>query len=170
MKLINYRSLILIGCISLLACSKAENRWGGVTGGQRLKNEPVVQLCYDLQGGTYSGAFDSAKARPQFVILWKARRVGSSSSDSNNRLSEIHGHNISVSFSEEAVYALQPDYTLKRIPLSTTETNQIFDSFMVSYMASAPIILDDLWSRSVTPHLAIVEDPKWNPPPTTAKP
>ena len=164
------RSLIFIACIFLSACSKAEKRWGGSTGSQALQSEVPFQLCYKFQGDTYPGTFDPATARPQFVILWKARRGGATSSDGNNRLSEIHGHKISVSFSDHAVYALQPDYTLKRLPLSAAETDQILKSFMDSDKTSGSIVFDDLWSKGVLPILSTVEDPTWNPPPWPSKP
>ena len=165
-----HRVLIFIACIFLSACTKPENRWGGSSGVQALPSEFPLQLCYKLQGDIYSRPFDPATARPQFVVLWKARRAGAISSDGNNRLSEIHGHRISVLFSDKAVYALQPDYTLKRLPLSVAETDQILQSFMDASKASGAVTFDDLWNKSVLPHLAIVEDPTWSPPPIPAKP
>jgi hypothetical protein len=164
---------LLIGCLFHTSCSRSEKRWGGGIGVQALQSEFPFQLCHALQGDVYSGTFDPATARPQFVILWKARRAGragASSSNDNNCLSEIHGHDISVSFSEKGVYALQPDYTLKQLPLSVIETNQILQSFMDANKASASVAFDDLWNKSVLPNLAIVEDPTWNPPPIPAKP
>lgn len=170
MNLYIHRVFIFIACIFLSDSSKAETYWGGISGSQALQSDFPFLLCYKLQGGTYTGAFDLGKRRPQFVVLWKARRAGATRTDGYNRLLEIHDHKISVSFSEKAVYALQPDYTLKRLALSVTETDQILQAFMVASKASAAISFDDLWSRSVLPSLAVVEDPTWNPPPIPAKP
>jgi hypothetical protein len=155
----------IIACLCLTACSKSEKRWGGSSGSQPLQAEVPLQLCYNLQGASYSGTFDPATAEPQFVILWKARRKGESTSDGNNRISEIHGHKISVSFADKAVYALQPDYSLKRLPLSASETNQILGLFSTE----GAIKFNEVWDRNVKPKLEVIEDPTWNPPPGPGK-
>jgi len=160
------RTALVITCIILAACT--EKRGGGSFGSQVIPDEFPYQMCYLVRGDTYVGTFDRATARPQFVILWKARRAGSSTFAGNNRVSEIHDHKINVSFSEKAVYALQEDYSLKRIPLSTAENDQILESFMKS--GEGAIKFNDLWRKSVIPALSIVEDPTWNPPPIPSKP
>ncbi len=159
------QAIILIASLILTACSRSEKRWGGISGVRSLPSEVPFQLCYDLQGDRYSGTFDRAKARPKFVILWKARRKGASTYDSNNRLSEIHDRKIVVSFSDKAVYALQPNHSLKRLPLSAAETDLVLESFMDSTQPGPAI---ELWGKSVLPNLSTVEDPTWNPPPIPA--
>ena len=71
-------------------------------------------------------------------------------------------HTIKVSCTAKAVYALQPDYSLRRLPLSSTETDQIFGSFMVK----DGVNFDDLWLKKILPELSLEEDPAWITPPT----
>lgn len=165
MKLFVCRTVILLSSIILTACSRSEKRWGGTSGARSLPSEVPFQLCYNLQGDLYSGTFDQATARPKFVILWKARRAGASTYNSNNRLSEIHGRKIDVSFSDKAVYALQPNHSLKRLRLSAAETDLVLESIMDSTKSGLAFELGELWSKSVLPNLSTVEDPTWNPPP-----
>ncbi len=168
MKSILCQTMMLIASLCLTACSRSEKRWGGAFGARVLPSEVPFQLCYNLQGDLYSGTFDRARARPQFVILWKARRAGASTYNSNNRLSEIHGRKITVSSNDKAVYALQPNHSLKRLHLSAAETDLVLESIMDSTKSGLAIELEELWSKSVLPNLSTVEDPTWNPPPIPA--
>jgi len=152
---------VLAICLVLPACLENETRWGGSSGVKALQDEVPFQICYNLQGATYVGAFDRATAEPQFLILWKARRKGESGSDMNNRITQIHGHKIKVSFTEKAVYALQGDYTLKRLTLTNDETNHILNLFS----ADEPFKFDPIWDKAINPNLIEIEDPTWNPPP-----
>ena len=152
-------------CLCLPACSKEEKRWGGSSGVKALQDEVPLQLCYNLQGGTYAGAFDVSTAEPQFVILWKARRKGVSASDGNNRITQIHGHKITASFTEKAVYALQPDYSLKLLPLSKEQTDQI----LALFTPGGTIKFGEVWNKNIAPNLITIEDPTWNPPPWPKK-
>lgn len=164
------KAVAIFACTVLCSCSKKEERWGGSSGSQALPSEKPLRLCFGLQGDTYTGAFNPTTARPQFVILWKAQRKGNSSWGSDNKISEIHGNRISVSFSEKAVYALQPDYSIKRLTLTPVEVDQILQSFMTSTGVVESIPFDALWDKKILPYLPVVEDPTWSPPAFPKKP
>jgi hypothetical protein len=93
-------------------------------------------LYQDIPGATlqkvYVVRFDTtgSKRRPIAVIVWKANPRGASLSltrlDDAAPTISINGHVVKPAPTKEAVYALQPDYSLKELPLSREEVTRLF--------------------------------------------
>jgi hypothetical protein len=171
--------------------------------GEELKGEMRQFLEMTRQGDTFlrSESVSSSKLKkfyvvhfgepvsrriPQYVIVWKATILGSFGPDIS-----VHGHSVSPSSTTKAVYSLQPDYSLERLPLTEDEMTRLFshitrcESRMDDRVAS--LLEQDLealtrrdpdwfqrlsteqdsfppdpyWEEKVDPHLKVVE-----PPPT----
>jgi hypothetical protein len=139
---------ILALCVS--ACHRAEPRWGGCSGGRAIPGDFTMFLNYELQGDLYTGAWDESKKRPVFVILWKGSGQ-TSSYDGDNRLTSINGHRLSLSLTNRAVYALQPDYSVRDLGFSDPELSEILNA-----IANDTPIEGDLWTNKLAPRLYIV--------------
>ena len=66
--------------------------------------------------------------KPLFVIAWKGTILGSSSFDFRQPVARIgiHGHVLRPSPTNEAVYLLQPDYSLQKLDLTEKEVADLF--------------------------------------------
>jgi hypothetical protein len=123
-----------------------------------------------VYGGGSSGSYANADRRTQtcvttqldphqkllFVIAWTAERAGTSSRSGQNLLNALHGHPVSPSTSRRALYALQPDHTLKEIPLNEADLTSLFDEMQKDGFHTAH---SELWQNRVAPNLATVESP-----------
>ena len=89
------------------------------------------------------------------VIAWTAERGGGSTSRSGqNLLVSIHERPVRPSLKKKALYALQPDYTLREILMTEPDRRALFDElqkegFHTSHSA--------LWQKQVAPKLSKVE-------------
>jgi hypothetical protein len=90
-----------------------------------------------------------------FLIAWTAKNGGGKTSFSDrNLLTSIHGHKVYPSLDHRAVYALQADGTLQKIPLSDEELATLFREMEdINFHTSH----NDIWQKMVTPHLIRVE-------------
>jgi uncharacterized lipoprotein YajG len=62
-----------------------------------------------------------------FVVAWTARNgAGTTSSSQRNLITEIHGHPIHPNLERHTVYALQPDNSLREIPLTAQQTTALY--------------------------------------------
>ena len=113
------------------------------------------QVSYAIQGDAYEGSLDDSNRRILFVIFWKESGVNlvPVTEDGRGRLMTIHGHVVHPSFSERAAYALQPDYSLRRLDLSDLERTRVFDALMKDQTVEA----DSLWTEKVLAKLEIVQ-------------
>jgi hypothetical protein len=129
---------LVAGCGPKLGSSRSSSY--GSTGGQTT-TETVAQR--------------SRNGNLICVIAWTAKHGGGSTTYSEgNRLTKIHNHPVHPRFDRRAVYAFQPDGSLKPIPLTEGQVNSLFremqdDSFEPSR--------NELWQKAIVPHLVIVE-------------
>ena len=98
-----------------------------------------------------------------FGILWVAKKCGSTTSSGNNFLTEIHGHRVSPDPHKKAIYALQPDYSLKELNLTPAEIDQLFSTeqagldAMMDNRTPKRLQDDEVFKTKVFPHLVHVE-------------
>jgi hypothetical protein len=137
-------------CVS--ACHRAAPRWAGSSGGRAIPGDFTNMLHYELQGDLFTEPWDESKARPLFVILWIGAGGATSSHDWDNRLTEISGHRLRLSFTNRAVYALQPDYSVRDLSISESDLSSILDA-----IAKGTAIEGDLWTNSLVPRLCVVQ-------------
>jgi hypothetical protein len=90
-----------------------------------------------------------------FVIGWTAQGVvGRSSSSEVNFVTSIHGHAVHPDPGKHAVYALQPDYSLRELPLSEGDVRALFAEMEVEGFHTSH---SELWHKQIAPKLANVE-------------
>jgi hypothetical protein len=90
-----------------------------------------------------------------FAITWKARHgAGGMSYSSNNLLSAINGHSVRPRVDQRGVYALQPDHSLKPIPLTEQQMKALFRELENGAFHTSH---SELWQKQIAPHLVIVE-------------
>ena len=87
----------------------------------KVKKQYVVQ--FDVQSDGYPGP----EWRLLFVIVWKAENLGSQWLDPIRRSTIwMNGHVLRPASGKPGIYALQPDYSLRQIPLTAEETARLF--------------------------------------------
>jgi len=145
--------LLLLVCgvmAALFSCGRhaGERYVGPASVCQVIPNSALVASLI-VQYDRYSGEYDASKRRPLFGIVWKGRNGGSDTTNTGNQIVEINGHPITVSFRRSAVYALQPDYTLREIPLALVERDHVLG------LVESPggIVNDGVWKAKITPYL-----------------
>jgi hypothetical protein len=74
-----------------------------------------------------------------------------SSRDGHNRLTEINGHRPRLSLANRAVYALQPDYSVRDLELTEPDLSKVLDE-----MAKLAPIEDDIWTNKLAPRLCVL--------------
>lgn len=90
-----------------------------------------------------------------FVIAWTAKHGGGNRHFSGrNLLTSIHGHPVHPSLEQHSVYTLQPDGTLRQIPISVQQVSTLFREIQASDFHPSH---SDLWQKEIAPHLARVE-------------
>lgn len=136
-------------CVS--ACHRAEPRWGGSFGGRAIPGDFTNQLHYALQGDLFTEPWDESKARPLLVVLWISAGGATSSQDGDNRLTEINGHRLGLSFTNRAVYALQPNYSVRDFSFAEPDLSKILDA-----IAKGTPIEGDLWTNRLAPRLCVL--------------
>ncbi|MGO8750081.1 MAG: hypothetical protein ACLQNE_29395 [Thermoguttaceae bacterium] len=128
-------SMIVFGGATLGGCSP---KGGGITVGSEAIPKSTEQVCYAFQLSPIGNS--APRTRYLFGVLWLAKQAGSAGG-ANNLLTEIHRHPISPDLSKKAVYALQPDYSLKELSLTPAEIDQLFSNVQkaqVSMMQETP--------------------------------
>jgi hypothetical protein len=96
--------------------------------------------------------------RPFFVILWKSEINGgtiwgySDGGPTNGAVAYVNGHRLTLSRTDRAAYALQPDYTLKNIGLREPALSAVLNA-----IAKGVPIEDNLWTNTLAPRLCIVQ-------------
>jgi hypothetical protein len=105
------------------------------------------QVCCIIQGDTYEGRLDGSNRRIVFVVFWKESGVDMApyTEDGRGRLMTIHGHVVHPSFTQRAVYALQQDYSLRRLGFSEAEQQTVFKVLMEQNEIEA----DSFWTEKV---------------------
>ena len=132
-------------------------------GGEAISDSKKDQLCYAYQLPPPSS---TSPRTAVYLILWVAKQVGSSTEDSNNLLTEIHGHPISADLDKKAVYALQPDYSLKELRLTPAEVERLISNrqdaqtAMMQNQTPKRLQDDEVFKTKVFSQLAHVESPK----------
>jgi hypothetical protein len=141
---------------------QAEREASAVSRVQSIPGSPLMKhyiIQFDRPG---------LERRPLFVIVWKASRFGRSSLGHLDRAVatiSINSHTMTPSRAKKAVYALQPDYSLKELPLTEEEIARLFSHITRSEqrdVSSDQIELlptDPFWEQKVDPYLKIVEPP-----------
>jgi len=145
MKLRPRRLALILFVVPAMGCGK--QHVGPRFGGSAIPGQ-FLQHCYVLQRDVRP---THGAAKPLFLIVWKAGTAGSCSMDSRNRLSSIHGKVIHLRFDTTTVYALQPDYTLKRIRLTGSEIERVFrahpaNAYLPSVESCAGVARKLAWS------------------------
>ena len=144
---------LLGACVLMMSvgCHRSEPRWGGAFGNRAIPGDHEVFLNFALQGDLFSGTFDPSKERPLFVILWKGSGADRAEQDGDNRFTSINGHRLSVSFTNRAVYALQPDYSLRDLRFSEPDLSRVLNA-----IAHRAPIEGDLWTNRLSPKLCVL--------------
>jgi hypothetical protein len=141
-------------------------RYGGHLGGTWAGHNGELNLGVVLQTDLYEGKDGLLKAPPLFVVIWKCSGGVSSGADGNKYLSEINHHPVSVPANRRAVYALHPDYTLKRLSMSAADLEHLFKLLDArNEELTLPVVKDPVFIEKVAPFLRRVEmwdasDPK----------
>ena len=149
--------LVLLGT-SMSGCTP---RKGSVTLGGEAIPGSMEQICYVLQAAPPSVP-TPMRETPLFAVLWRARMVGDASSHSdrcfmNASVTHVHGHPISPAPKVKAVYALQPDHSLRRLNLTPAETWRLLS--VMQEGKGAAFRDDDVFKTKVLPELKTVEWP-----------
>ena len=155
-----FLALILALLCPLVGHSQGIGRYAGGAIGSQTISGTTLQNCYAFQHDRYEGQFTEAKRRPLFAIVWQGRATGEVTSNGENLLTSIHGHSVNLSRSKKAVYALQPDYSLRPLPLSEREIDHLF---AIAHSKDNPppmFYKDAVWQSKVEPFLYVVEPPK----------
>jgi len=145
--------LVFIGA-TLGGCSPKYS--GG--GGSEAISGSTEQICYEYQLPPPSS---TSPRTPLFVVLWLAKKAGWTSMGPYGLL-KIHGHPISPDLNKKAVYALQPDYSLKELSLTPAEIDQLFSHMQdaqVSRMQGRRLQDDEVFKTKVVSQLKNVESP-----------
>ena len=114
-------TLLIIGAVSD-GCTRYG---GGAVGSEAISDNSTKHICYAYQLPPPSSTSPST---PVFLVLWLAKQAGSATTGPNNLLTEIHGHPISPDLDRKAVYALQPDYSLRELALTPAEIEHLFSN------------------------------------------
>ena len=146
-------SMLVMG---LSACNRAvqpEPQWGSCSGARPLPGDSTLGLVYELQGEWHG----STVVRPVFVILWKSginsgTTWGCGGEPTNSAVAFINGHRLTVSNTNRAVCALQPDYTLKDIGLPEPALSTVLNA-----IAKGAPIEDNLWTNRLAPRLCFIQ-------------
>ena len=85
------------------------------------------------------------------MVLWIGAGGATSSHDGDNRLTEINGHRLRLSLTNRAVYALQPDYSVRDLSFAEPELSKILDA-----LAKGTPIEGDLWTNRLAPRLCVL--------------
>jgi hypothetical protein len=92
-----------------------------------------------------------------FLVAWTTKNgAGRTSSAQPNLVTEIHGHPIHPNLERHAVYALQPDNSLKEIPLTPEQATALFQEMQSTDFHTSH---SKLWQSEVAPRLLRVEAP-----------
>ena len=130
--------------ITILGCGKRYE--GGSHASASIPGQTILH-CYDLQ--------KDQVGKPLFVIIWKASMKGTCEINGRNQLTSIHNKPIDVSYNKKAIYALQPDYSLKPIKLNESEVDHILDLINNS---ENPFSKDNIWKLKIEATLNQIEE------------
>lgn len=148
------KQIILIALLLVVvsvSCDRAPVRtvYGGGSSGSYSNPDRQTTTCVVTQL--------DPQQKLLFVVAWTAERGGGTSSRSEqNLLTTIHGHPVTPSTSKRALYALQPDHTLREIPLSEPDLKALFDEMQKEGFHTSH---SELWQKQVAPNLTKVESP-----------
>jgi hypothetical protein len=131
----NAKAAIVVGVGVLLTATTAtvihQNRppkYGGGSSSSEAISNSTDHLCYAIQHWNLLGGTSDVNDDYRFVVLWRAKRVGGMTNVENGLVTTINHHPISADVHRRAVYALQPDYSLKELSLTPAEIDQLFSS------------------------------------------
>jgi hypothetical protein len=88
-----------------------------------------------------------------YAVFWKGRWSLGVGSDHQHGVTTINGHTIKPDLERKAVYALQPDYTLRAINLADEEINRLFE---LHEAEDATFAESQVWQQKVAPQLNVV--------------
>jgi len=151
-------SMLAIVGTTLPGCSP---KGGGVTHGSEAISKSNSKFCYAYQ---LPPPGSPSPGTPLYVVLWRAKQGGFAGGP-HNLLTQIHGHPVLADLDRKAVYALQPDYSLKELSLTPVEVNQVLSNLReakVSMMQDTPVTRlqdDEVFRTKVASQLANVETP-----------
>jgi len=123
-----------------------------VSGTQSISPTAGVQYCYVVQS---QGSGENAA--PQFAVVWKARVMGSISSDATNHLTAINDRPIRISSSRPAIYLLDAQYQLQHLDLPEDDVQGLLDTMQKAGAGRASLWDDSAWLRLLDPHLIQVD-------------
>ena len=107
-------------------------------------------------GRTCTAVVTHLDAEPNllFLIAWTYKRGGATNTLSDSGLLEaVRGSRVHPSFDRRGVYALQPDRTIKEIPLSHEQLGLLFRDVQSAGFHPRS---SDLWKKEVAPRLETV--------------
>lgn len=122
---------------------------------QAIPESKLQKFCA-IQFDTQPDGRPGPDWRPRFVIVWKAEHFGSICFDPILRSTiGINGHLIRPPSGKNAVYALQPDYSITQLPLTAEESTRLF-----SYITAREKRTDERVASLI--ELIERDDPHWN--------
>jgi hypothetical protein len=105
---------------------KANQKVSAVMLSQAIPGSKVERL-YAVQFDTQPDGSPRSDWHPLFVVVWKAEKLEKIIFDPILRSTVgINGHLVQPPSGQSAIYALQPDYSLKQLPFTAEETTRLF--------------------------------------------
>jgi hypothetical protein len=129
----------------------------------------VQTISQSKQNRHYIVQFDKPglKRQPLIVIVWKENTINSiglGGLDTDTPIIMVNGHAITPPRKTKAVYALRPDYSLEKIPLTDSDIKELFSRILrneeralSSTEEEMMLPEDSYWEKKVDPHLKVVE-------------
>jgi hypothetical protein len=112
-------TLVLSG-VALAGCSPK----GGVAtaGSEGMSDNGEIDYVYQLPPPS-----STSPETPLFLVLWLGKQ-GTRGGTVGGSTMEVHGHPISPELDKKAVYALQPDYSLRELSLTPAEIDDLLSN------------------------------------------
>ncbi len=156
-----------------------------------LRSQPIsgskLEKAYVIHFETDQDVSAKRRRRPLFVIVWKAEKIGAVGFGFQRAISEIaiHGHLVTPRSTKDAIYALQPDYSLQQLHLTEEEITRLFSRITARELQIDERVASLIerqgtdwlnegydeqgeeglfpaapdWEQKVDPHLKVVEPP-----------
>ena len=144
---------LLLCILGLPGCGET-TRGEAFLGSQAIPGSNI-QNCYVVQYRFPDSAEGSQARQPVYAILWQGTTVGVVKRSHANWVTAIHGYPLSIDQSHNAVYALQPDYSLRELPLGPSDQQWIFSA--IRSETAKQLAKEQFWQDRIAPQLHQIE-------------
>lgn len=150
----------IVGFATLLLCILGLPGCGETTRGEAFLGSQAIpgsniQNCYVVQYRFPNSAEGSQARQPVYAILWQGSTAGVVKRSHSNWVTAIHGYPLSIDRSHNAVYALQPDYSLRELPLGPSDQQWIFSA--IRSETAKQLANEQFWQDRIAPQLHQIE-------------